>query len=316
MKNILITIIVLICGVNVYSQNRINYSQYMHNHQIFNPAYKFESADVGGNLFYRNQWFGVEGAPETYIGNAFYNLNNHGFNLQFLSDKITIFKHTEIGLSYSYRLKLNRHTTLSFGVKATYNQQVADYNQLSFFDGIDNTLQQGTLRSINYNFGFGTFLRNKNYHVGFGAPYIFNNKSLGANVNMYDLNYNHFYITGGYKIIDEKYFMFYPTSLIKWTKGAPIAASLDLNVLYLKRYWGSIGYRLDNTAVLSVGIIFLKDFKFVYSYDLGLGRVNKFGGMTHEVSLGYGMDLFTDSFTKRKYISKKMRWKKKVKRPR
>jgi type IX secretion system PorP/SprF family membrane protein len=314
MKRVLVIIAVLISFSGI-SQNRVNYSQYMHNHQLFNPAFVEESNTIGGSVLYRNQWMGIEGTPSTFIGDAYYGFRAHNFNIQFLYDKITVFKHIEIGGSYSYSIKLGRETRMSLGLKATYNQNTANYNELSYFDGGDPSLS-GTIKKAGVNFGGGLFFRSKHWHAGVGAPYIFNNNNVDATSTMFgDLSYQHFYVTGGYRIVDEYGLQFYPSAMIKFTKGAPLAASVDMNFLLRNRFWLSGGYRIDNTVVLSAGLILWEDFKVIYSYDLGLGKVNRFGGMTHELTLGYGMSMYKSAFQKRKYVNKKG-WRKKPRRSR
>lgn len=315
MKNIFI-IAFWILSINLAAQNRVNYSQYMHNHQIFNPAYIDASKHVGGSMLYRMQWMGFEGAPQTLIGNGFFNYKRHNFNLQLLNDNITVFKHLEAGLSYSYLIKLDRYTYMSLGVKATYNQQTANYNTLSYFDAGDQALS-GAFTKIGVNFGAGMFVRSKNWFAGVGAPYIFNNKNIEPQMSLFnDIQYNHFYISGGYKIVDNYMYVLYPTALLKWTKGSPLSIGVDVNFIWNERIWGGLGYRIDNTVILSTGLIFLKDFKVVYSYDLGLGKVNRYGGMTHELSIGYGMELYRSSFTQRKYTTRKMGYRKRLRRSR
>lgn len=315
MKKIISLLVMMISLLSV-AQNRVNFSQYMHNHQIFNPAYMDETKHVGGSMLYRMQWMGFEGGPKTMIGNGFYNLKRHSFNLQLLNDNITIFKHLEAGLSYAYLVRLDRYTTMSLGIKATYNQQSANYGSLTYFDGGDQALSGG-FSKIGVNFGGGIFVRSKNWYAGVGAPYIFNNKNVDPNMSLFnDIQYNHFYISGGYKVVDNYQMVMYPTALIKWTKGSPLAAGLDLNMIWNERIWGGLGYRIDNTVIFSAGFIFLKDFKAVYSYDLGLGKVNRVGGMTHEISIGYGMELYRSSFTKRKYTTRKMGFRNKPRRSR
>ncbi|MCB9224920.1 MAG: PorP/SprF family type IX secretion system membrane protein [Crocinitomicaceae bacterium] len=314
MRQILLLIVLLI-GVGAFAQNRVNYSQYMHNHQIFNPAYVEHETNLGGSVLYRRQWMGIEGTPQTFIGNVFYGFRGHNFNVQFLQDQITVFKHLEIGGSYSYAIKLGRNTQMSFGIKASYNQQSGNYDQLTFYEGSDPYMT-GSFKFTDVNFGAGMFVRSKHWHVGLGAPYLFNNGNVGPSSKMFgDLTYQHFFLTGGYRFVDEYYFKFYPTAMIKWTKGSPLAINADMNFILRERFWASAGYRIDNTVILSAGIILWENFKIIYSYDLGLGKVNRYGGMTHEVSMGYGMSMFKNSFTKRKYVKRNM-WRKKPRRSR
>ncbi len=296
--------VILIFGLGALkAQNRVSYSQYMHNHALFNPAYTDLSHDLGAIAFVRHQWYQFEGAPVTYHGNVWYNLNQHGFQLQLLKTKITAFKHFEAGLAYNYKMFIANNTTLAFGLKASYNSQSANYGGLTYFDGGDPALS-GSIKRVGVNFGAGAFVTNDYWHAGVGGPYLFNNKLLSS-TGGFDITYNHFFLTGGYKMIDEIDFMAYPTALIKIVKGAPLSASVDFNMLFQERIWASVGYRLNHTVVLSSGVILWDDFKIVYSYDLGLGGANRYGGMTHEISLGYGMSLYNNSFQKRKYLNNK-----------
>ncbi|UKN01118.1 PorP/SprF family type IX secretion system membrane protein [Paracrocinitomix mangrovi] len=305
MKKILYILFLLIVHQG-FAQNRVNYSQYMHNHQIFNPAYTSEDKELGASALYRNQWMGIKGAPSSFIGNFYVSTGRSKFDAQFLYDRITIFSHLEAGLSYSYTIKLGVATRMSFGIKATYNQQTYDYNQLHYFDGGDPNLI-GVVKTQGVNFGTGLFFRHGDWHAGLGAPYLFANRNLNSASELYnDVSYQHFYITGGYKVINNRSMTFYPTSMIKWTAGAPVSLSVDANFLFNNLIWGSVGYKTGNTIVLSTGVLLWKNFKIIYSYDLSLGKVSKYGGMTHEISMGYGMDLFSkNSFVKRKFVTRK-----------
>lgn len=304
MKCRVVGILLILVSYTGIAQNRINYSQYMHNHQVFNPAYVEQSQDFGGSALYRNQWFGIEGAPSSFVGNAFYTNGRSNITAQFLYDEITIFKHMEVGLGYSYSVRLGTSTQMVFGLKASYNQQISNYNDLHYFDIGDPNLE-GTVKKQGVNMGFGMFFRNPSWHAGLGAPYLFNNGNIDALTNIYnDVSYQHFYLTGGYRAVHESSVSFYPTTMIKWTKGSPLNASLDLNFVINKMIWASAGYRTDKTVILSAGIILWNQFKVIYSYDLGLGEISRYGGMTHEISLGYGMDLFSDPFSKRKFVKR------------
>ena len=298
----LVIIAFLIYSSAGWSQTRINHSQYMHNHILFNPAYHEPNYDLGGTVFARYQWMGFQGAPKTYIGNVFYNLRKHSINFQIMNDKIANFRHLELGLAYNYKVNLGENTTLSMGLKATYNIQSAVYAGLTFFDGGDPSLS-GAYAANTFNFGAGAFARNEKWYAGFGAPYLFNNKLLSATSFVWSPLQQHFYATGGMRMIDRQDLTFYPTALVKFTRGAPLAVTIDMNALFRQTIWTSLGYRIDNTVVLSVGYIFLGDLKVVYSYDLGLNRVSLYGGMTHEISIGYGLSLFNNGFSRRKYLN-------------
>lgn len=289
------------------SQNRINYSQYMHNHLVFNPAYNEHSVDIGANVLYRNQWTGFQGAPKTQIGNVFYNLNRHSFALQFSNDAITAFKSTEIAVNYNISFKANQNTTFSFGLKAAYQINSNTVGQEVFFDAGDNALSTN-FTYTNLNYGTGFFVRSEKYFFGIGLPYLIKNDNHAVSGNVSGFKYNHLFLTGGLMLVESESLQFFPTILAKTVSGAPLQIGLDLNAIFQEKIWASVGYRNDHSAILSAGYIFPYNIKAVYSYDLGFS-VNRFGGSTHEISIGFGMSLFNNNFSRRQRLKKSMFFK-------
>lgn len=307
----LLTIALMLIAGTISAQFRASHSQYMHNQQLFNPAYNDVSVDIGGTAFYRNQWPTMEGGPVSQIANIFYNRADHNFNLTFLNDKITVFKHMEIGLAYNYKLYLGYNTTWSFGMKASYNMQVANYDGLVLFDGGDPVLS-GSQTTNGFNFGAGTFFQNENWFAGFAANNLF--KNLAPPRPNWGLQDQHYTITGGWRMMDRKSFTVFPTGIIKFVSGAPIHLGIDFNAMIMGQFWASLGYRIDHTAILSAGYVFLDKIKIVYSYDLPVTGRNWGLRGAHELSIGYGMSLFQNDFQRRKYLTNGGGFKKTFKR--
>jgi type IX secretion system PorP/SprF family membrane protein len=54
-----------LCFNTVYAQQNSQYTQYMYNTVIINPAYAGNRGVLSINSFYRTQWIGIERAPKT-----------------------------------------------------------------------------------------------------------------------------------------------------------------------------------------------------------------------------------------------------------
>ncbi len=298
-------LIICLWGISVatFAQNRLNYSQYMHNHLAFNPGYTEFNNQFGASLIYRNQWTGFTGAPKTQVGNAFYNIGKtHAISVQFRNDQITAFKSTDIGLGYAVNLNASNETSFSFGIRAGYMLNSNGIGQETFFDNGDPILINSYVDN-HFNFGAGLFVRNPQYYFGIGLPYLLKNNNISLSSNG-ALEYNHAYITGGYMPVNNERIKFYPSILAKVVSGAPVQFGADLNFIFNEKVWTSLGYRNDVVAVMSLGYIFKYDIKLVYSYDLGFS-VTKYGGSTHEISIGFGMSTFTNKFSQRQYLKKR-----------
>ena len=63
MKNILYIVFLVVIGVQ--AQQDPQYTQYMYNMNVINPAYAGSSESVSIGAMYRSQWVGLEGSPST-----------------------------------------------------------------------------------------------------------------------------------------------------------------------------------------------------------------------------------------------------------
>ena len=55
----------LLTFVDVTAQQDPQYTQYMYNMSIMNPAYAGSKENMTGGVLYRKQWVEIEGAPTT-----------------------------------------------------------------------------------------------------------------------------------------------------------------------------------------------------------------------------------------------------------
>ena len=65
MKTILTIICAFILQSICYSQQDSQYTQYMYNTTLVNPAYAGSRETITAFLLHRNQWVGLDGAPVT-----------------------------------------------------------------------------------------------------------------------------------------------------------------------------------------------------------------------------------------------------------
>jgi type IX secretion system PorP/SprF family membrane protein len=85
---------------------------------FFNPAVTGNTPFLELNLFARQQWIGVEGAPSTQIfsGHSFFPSINSGAGLTVINEFIGLFHTIDIKLAYAYHIQLNQDLSISFGL--------------------------------------------------------------------------------------------------------------------------------------------------------------------------------------------------------
>jgi type IX secretion system PorP/SprF family membrane protein len=60
-----IAIVTVLFFTDAKAQQDPNYTQYMYNLSVINPAYAGSKENISGGLLYRKQWVQIEGAPST-----------------------------------------------------------------------------------------------------------------------------------------------------------------------------------------------------------------------------------------------------------
>src|SRR5690625_2283184 len=65
MKYLLYGLLFLWSSTWMFGQQNPQYTQYMYNTQVINPAYTASKESFSAGLLYRTQWVGLDGAPKT-----------------------------------------------------------------------------------------------------------------------------------------------------------------------------------------------------------------------------------------------------------
>lgn len=137
--HILITSLFLLGAVDSSAQQNPQYTQYMYNMSVVNPAYAGSKDAVSMGALYRKQWVGLDGAPET--GTFFINSRvgkKVGLGLSFITDKIGPVTENNVYGDFSYTLELGGVHKLALGVKAGATFHSADlFSKIGYGHTID-----------------------------------------------------------------------------------------------------------------------------------------------------------------------------------
>src|SRR5680860_1272177 len=123
-------LLMVMAGFTSNAQQDPMYTQYMFNTQIINPAYAGTWESVGFMVLGRQQWAGLDGAPQTYTFTMQAPLKNEkvALGLNLISDKVGLEKRLYMFADYSYLVKLNEKTNLRLGLKGGFTNYSNDLN--------------------------------------------------------------------------------------------------------------------------------------------------------------------------------------------
>ena len=160
-------------GVSAFGQQRPVQSLYMFDPMLINPAYAGTQTQLSATAIYRNQWVNLEGAPKTFTStiHSGFLKNKVGLGIIATADQIGIHNDNTLYGVYSYRVKLNRTTTLSMGLQAGLHNFRSDFSKLTL-KNLDDPQLSGVYTQLTPNFGSGLYLRHKAYFISVSVPYI------------------------------------------------------------------------------------------------------------------------------------------------
>ena len=282
--------LMLINGLTAHAQQLAQFSQYTFNTIAINPAYAGARDVLAINLLNRNQWVGINGAPETQtlaISSSIPN-SKFGAGLSVINDKLGYEKSTFIYADIAFTINLNKYRTrmLSFGLKAGLSKYDLDQDILNDQNNQNDILINNFESKWTPNFGVGAYFRSDHLFLGIGIPKLFDlTKSLNREVKSY--NEINIYFNGGY-LIPLNSFKIRPSFIIKYLNGSPL--SIDLNTYFLlqdDKLWIGAGYRIGDAVGIQARYQIIKNLHLGYAYDFTTTDLNKYNQGSHEIILSY-----------------------------
>lgn len=280
----------------VRAQQDPQFTHYMYNMSVINPAYATDNAgviNIGG--LYRTQWVGAVGAPKTV--SAFVHspvAKRIEMGLSIVSDEIgDVVKENNIYADFAYVIPVSGGSKLSFGLKGGFTFFDANFNGFQYSDANPDPAFAQNISQTFPNLGVGTFFFSDKYYFGFSAPNLLKTKHLEHQdaISTIGVEEIHYFFTGGYVFDLNDKLKFKPAFMAKGVSGAPVAFDVTANFLYNNFVEAGVGYRVDDSVSGLVNFYVTPTLRVGYSYDYTLSNLGEYNSGTHEVFLLFDLDL-------------------------
>lgn len=292
-KKIGISLAALSCFSIAKAQQDPQYTQYMYNANVINPAYVGSKENLTIFGMYRAQWVGMQGAPKTAVVSAATPLGDSGLGLgvNFVNDRIGAMDENNISVDLSYTIDLNQDYKLAFGLKTTANILSVDYTKLTIYDPTDPTTLTNINNKFNPNLGAGAYLFSDKAYVGVSVPNFLTTDRYDDNEVTIMRQKAHFYLMGGYVFELNPSVQFKPATLIKAVSGAPLQVDLTANFLIVEKFTIGAAYRWDASVSALAGFQINENLFVGYSYDAETTKLRNHSSGSHEIFLRF--DVFS-----------------------
>ena len=291
MKKIIKTLFFLLIPIGVSGQLNPVTDQYILNPITINPAFAGSRGALNVAAFFRKQWVGVKGSPETLTLSGDSPILNEkiGVGLTIISDKIGVTKETQIMTSYSYKLDLYGGT-LSFGLGAGLIATHTAWSDLVALDPGDEFYLINSRLFVVPNFSFGTNYAYGNHSVGFSIPKFLTYK-FDFDKNRYSMNIspgkNSYLFNYGYHYTISPNLKFFPSTLLTFTHGEKVLFDLNAYFNYIERFWAGVSYRNGRAISGLFQFQVNNQLRVAYSYDIDINRLGRYSSGSHEIMLRY-----------------------------
>ena len=288
MKKLILILFALVIAQQITAQQDPQYTQYMYNMNVINPAYAGISEGLAIGALYRSQWVGLDGGPETFTFNIHSPVGKQlALGLSVISDKIGPVEETNAYVDVSYTIPVGMETRLAFGVKGGFTFHNIGLVGLNLVDPGDPFFAQN-INETTPNIGAGVYFYKPNkYYISASVPNILNGVHLDANGTKIGSETEHFFAAAGYVFDLSNNFKLKPHALLKYATDAPISYDLNANLFMYDLVEVGVGYRLDDSFSGMVNFQVMDNLRIGYAYDAIQSDLDIVTNSSHEVFINF-----------------------------
>ncbi|WP_412465564.1 type IX secretion system membrane protein PorP/SprF [Pedobacter sp. KLB.chiD] len=318
-KNWIFLFSIFVC-LSLHAQQRPQYSQYLLNSYLLNPALSGIENYTDVKIGYRHQWAGLQESPRTAFVSAHWALGNeylwsnalsfenngndprsrsytqnytaspahHGLGFVAVSDHAGQLANTTFDVSYAYHLQLNNQLNLSVGIAGGINRAAIDINALLLENPNDPALNNAADVRILPDLSAGLWLYGANFFSGLSVQQVLPQKLNFSGDERYQKGKQvpHTFLHTGYKFYLVEDLNITPSVLVKYVPNVPFSFDLNVKMGFKDRIWIGAGYRKQDALNLMAGFNISHLINLSYSYDVTTSTLNQASKGSHEIVLG------------------------------
>jgi len=319
-KRLTTSLIILLYSFAAQAQQKPQYTQYIFNQYLLNPAVTGIENYTDFKAGYRSQWTGLEGAPVTsYLSvNAPLGQNfiygdatsmagpsqnplsrqanreylsaepHHGVGGMIVSDRAGPITQTTISGTYAYHIGITGRLNLSVGVSAGLNRIALDVSQVRLRDPNDAAIFGGNTSQWRPDLGVGVWAYSGNFYLGASVQQLIKQTITFGDRSVYNQSKTvpHYFITGGVKLYLADDVTLMPSVLFKLVDPAPLNYDVNCKLAFSNKLWVGAAYRHNDSKSAMAGINISSVFNVGYSYDFTSSNLRTVSNGTHEIVLG------------------------------
>jgi type IX secretion system PorP/SprF family membrane protein len=287
------TVLILILGLmgatSSMGQQKVQFTQYMFNPLVINPAYAGADGPLALNFINRTQWAGVENAPvtQTLSAHSLFKKEHIGIGLTLVNDKIGVHNNFSLMTNYAYHLTVGSNARISMGVQGGIHRTTSDYASLMTPNNYDPKLSTSPVRESYFDFGFGFYFRNERWNIGVSCPELVPRSISVNDSSSFKLNRTNTFLLTRYRVPLSETIEVEPGILLKYLNGVDMSFDLNINLIYRKVLTTGLSYRKKESIDFLFKAQLTPQLQFGYAYDHPVGYIDRISNGSHELMVQY-----------------------------
>jgi type IX secretion system PorP/SprF family membrane protein len=273
-----------------FAQQLPQYSQYMFDKSIINPAFCGTQPFITGSLGHRAAFMQLPGSPVTQVLSAYAPIQtkNLGIGIRAFNDVAGPIKNKAAYLMTSYYIGLGSGR-LSLGLElGALNQQI-NFTDLIRTHVNDAALTFDQQSKTNLDASFGIYYQTSNLFLGWSSYQLLKSKLNLSGNDRSTVNrlWNHNYFILGYNIKAGESIRLEPSVFVKTVKAAPLQYDLNLKIQIKQLISIGCSYRSKDAIVPMIEVLLKDQFKLGLAYDQTLSGLADYSNGGIEVMFTY-----------------------------
>ena len=308
--NLAAVLVGLCMSISSIAQQDPQFSMNMFANMGINPGYAGSQGLLNASVVNRQQWMGISGNPQTTLFSAHTPVNpfgvSSGVGISILDDNLGFEQNMSINLNYAYRMSIGSGD-LGIGIsggllnktlKGEWSIPDSDFHTSP---GQDPAIPEGEEVGIAFDMGFGLFYNTDDFYAGLSSTHLLQptiDYGLSAKTDMK----RHYYFTAGYNYNLPNPVLELQPSILAKSDGASMQFDVNAMLIYNKRFWGGVSYRLGDAVVVMAGAELTNGMRVGIAYDFTTSAIAAYSNGSVEFMISYSLEVGGDKAS-RKYRS-------------
>lgn len=316
----------IVCGRG-FTQQQPQYTQYIINNYIINPALTGIENYIDLKISHRHQWVGIQDAPVTTYLTIHGPLNkkddritatsfdipgenprgrnywqdytstspHHGIGLKIINDRTGPLNNFSVYGSYAYHIGISPKTSIAAGFEVGFRSLSLHASDLVFDPDNPTTIDPAVGNSLEINrikpdMGAGIWVYSASYFAGLSVQQILPQRVYFSDNTVKSAGSElvpHLFATAGYRYQLNDDIFALPSVMVKYVKPLPIQVDGNIKLQYQDFLWVGASFRTYDGFAAMAGINVSNTFNISYAYDYTTSMLGAMSKGTHEIVIGF-----------------------------